>query len=134
MNIDLASTTGFGDAIGMRNFFLVHQFVHASEANALSAKFNIPVTTFGLSDQQAEEQWIKLMANNDPKAATPTALTNWLQSHAQLHTNTYDLLGQGANAAPDLSVVNFAVAEEFYDWMIAHQEMHDFEQQQLGIS
>ena len=42
MNVDLASQTEFNDAEGLRNFLLVHRFVHNQTAAALSVKYGVP--------------------------------------------------------------------------------------------
>jgi hypothetical protein len=68
MNIDLSSNTGFNDRQGLQNFLLVHRFVHVETANALTAKFNVPISTFGLDSVIAEEAWLKLMAEAKPGA------------------------------------------------------------------
>jgi hypothetical protein len=136
MNIDLSATTGFNDTQGLRNFLLAHRFVHLETANALSAKYNVPFSTFGLDSQLAEDAWVQAMqqgAQGQRGVKQPASLQDWLNVHAAIHNASYSLLaGQGA-VAPDLSVVDFAQADQFYDWMQAHQEMHDYEYQQLGL-
>lgn len=134
MIIDLSATTSFGDDSGMKNFFLVHRFIHDQTAAALTAKFNVAASSFGIFDSNADTEWLKLM--KDAKAGTtpPPALRNWLQVHADIHVANYVLLGQTPTTAPDLSVVDFGDQEQFYDWMYVHQQMHDFEQASLGLS
>lgn len=134
MNIDLASQINFADAQGLRDFFLVHQFVHDEEAAALTAQFGVPATTFGVLSPAAEEAWVQLMAAGSPRQPAPLALQDWLRLHAQIHINTYAQLGQNPTTAPDLSLVDFSSPNEFYDWMYVHQQMHDFEQSTLGVS
>jgi hypothetical protein len=132
--IDLAASAGFADQSGMKNFFLVHRFVHDQTANALTARFNVAASSFGVTDQIAEEQWLKTMADAKPGQPAPPALQTWLKVHADIHVATYTLLGQTPTAAPDLSIVDFGSQQEFYDWMYAHQQMHDWEQASLGLS
>ena len=134
MIIDLAATVGFKDLSGMRNFFLVHRFVHDAEAQALTQRYAVPASSFGISDQSAEEVWLNLMQQGKPRQPMPKSLTNWLRNHADIHIANYTLLGQTPTAAPDLSQVDFGSQEEFYDWMYAHQQMHDFEQSSLGLT
>jgi hypothetical protein len=134
MIIDLAATTSFGDDSGMKNFFLVHRFIHDQTANALTAKFSVAASSFGIFDSNADEQWLKIMKDAKPGKAPPPALRNWLQVHAEIHVATYVLLGQTPTTAPDLSLVDFGSQDEFYDWMYVHQQMHDFEQASLGLT
>ena len=134
MNIDLAATTGFNDRQGFQNFLLVHRFVHDATAAALTRKFAIPVSSFGIAGQLAEEQMLSLMAGGQPGQPVPVGVQDWLKVHADIHNQSYTLLGQSPTVAPDLSQVDFGSAEQFYDWMYAHQEMHDWEYSQLGLS
>lgn len=137
MNIDLSASTGFNDPQGLKNFLLVHRFVHLETANALSAKFHIPVSTFGIDSQLAEDAWLQSMdagAKGQKLQRVPTSLQDWLNVHANMHNQTYTLLGQTPTVAPDLSLADFSQADQFYDWMYVHQEMHDWEYQNLGLS
>jgi len=137
MNIDLAATTGFNDRQGLRNFLLVHRFVHDETAAALSAKFTIPVSSFGLDSQLAEDAWLQSMeagAKGQKASKVPTSLQDWLNVHADIHNATYTLLGQTPTVAPDLSIADFSNAQAYYDWQFVHQQMHDWEYQQLGLS
>jgi hypothetical protein len=133
MNLDLVSSFPFGDGTALRAFLLIHRFVHGAEAAALTARFNVPSSTFGIGGSQAEEAWIEMMQAGE-RRATPAPLKDWLQLHADLHVQAYSLLGSAPSTAPDLSVVDFSSPEEFYDWMQAHQEIHDYEMAQLGLS
>jgi hypothetical protein len=134
MNIDLSATINFNDRLGLQNFLLVHRYVHDATAAALTARFHQPASSFGLGSVVAEEAWSKLMAEGKTPAKVPAALQDWLNTHYHIHTNTYALLGQTPTTAPDLSVVDFSSSDQFYDWMFVHQEMHDFEYQQLGLT
>jgi hypothetical protein len=134
MNIDLSATTGFNDRQGLQNFLLVHRFVHLETATALTAKFNVPFSTFGIDSQIAEDAWLKLMSDGKAGQKVPAALQDWLKVHADMHNYSYTLLGQSPTVAPDLSQVDFGSADQFYDWMYVHQEMHDFEYQTLGLT
>lgn len=132
MNIDLAATTQFGDTEGLKDFFLVHRFVHELTAAALTAKYHVAVGTFAVSSSNAEQAWVKLM--QDKQGPTPPALQDWLSIHADMHNQAYALLGGPGTVAPDLSIADFSSAEQFNDWMSAHQSMHDYEYSQLGLS
>lgn len=133
MNIDLAAQTQFKDAQGLRNFLLVHQFVHDQTATALNARFSVPVSSFGISSIFAEDAWLSVMTEGKG-AIMPDSLKDWLKIHADIHTQSYTLLGQSPTTAPDLSVADFSQAQGFDDWMFVHQQMHDFEYSQLGLS
>lgn len=134
MIIDLAATTTFGDDQGMKNFFFVHRFVHDATAQALTARFGVNASSFGIVDSLAEDAWLKLMRDKKPGQKIPNSLLGWLKIHSDMHIATYTLLGQTPTTAPDLSQVDFGSEDQFYDWMFVHQEMHDFEQQSLGLT
>ena len=137
MNIDLAASTGYNDPEGLKSFLLVHRFVHLETSAKLTATFNVAATTFGLDSQIAEDAWIQSMqkgAKGEKLAKQPESLRDWLKLHADMHTQTYTLLGQTPTVAPDLSLADFSSAESFFDWMYVHQQMHDFEYQQLGLT
>jgi len=133
MNLDLASIISHGDKAALQDFFLVHRFVHDSEADAISAQLGIPFPTFGVADSSAEEAWVETM-RAEKGQPPPPALSNWLALHAQIHQAAYAAIGGTANLAPDLSVADFAAPEQFYDWLYVHQTMHDYEQSSLGVS
>lgn len=133
MTLDFVSQMPFGNTLALRDFMLVHRFVHDAESKALTEKYGVVAGTFGLGSGSAEAAWAELMQGGEKKP-TPAALSDWLQYHADMHNQAYSLLGSSAGVAPDLSVVDFSSAEQFYDWMQAHQEMHDFEQSALGIT
>lgn len=132
MNLDLQSSMAFGDASGLRTYMLDHQMVHEQTANALSLKFGGSFSAFGVSSVIAEDAWIEVMQNR--KGPMPQALLDWLQIHAVIHDQTYQLLGGTGTVAPDLSVADFSQPQQFYDWIYVHQQMHDYEQQTLGLS
>jgi len=136
MNIDLAANTRFNDAEGLRDFFLVHHFVHLQTANALSAKYKVPVSTFAVESPAAQEEWIAMMREGqegNPRQ-TPPALRDWLNIHADMHNQSYALLGNTPTVAPDLSIADFTKEVSFADWMSVHQSMHDFEYSSLGLT
>lgn len=136
MNIDFDSQMIFGDKEGLSSFLLTHRFAHNEIQAFLKVKKGVDFSTFGLTDGAAEDEWAALMkAGIDGKKVgkPPEALRDWLQRHAELHIAEYNaILGTGTQA-PDLSQVDFSVPSEFYDWMYAHQSMHDYEQQVLGF-
>lgn len=136
MNIDLAASTAWNDAEGLKSFLLTHRFVHEQTATALTAKYAVPASSFGLGSEAAEAAWIQIMrlGAQGEKEPVPTALQDWLKNHADLHTSAYALLGQSPTVAPDLSLADFSTAQGFGDWMFVHQNMHDFEYQQLGLT
>lgn len=133
MNLDLSSTFNFGDSDALRHFMLDHRFVHEAESVAFRAKFGAQQSTFGLGGAQALDEWIELMQGEHGHGRPPPALDDWLKIHAFMHIQAYTLLGQSPTFAPDLSVVDFSVPQQFYDWMYSHQQMHDWEQSQLGL-
>jgi len=132
MNLDIASTLNFGDEGGLRHFFLDHYTVHLQTANALSVKYSAPFSTIGLMDVLSEDAWVGLTTGR-LKQTTP-ALRDWLILHATIHDTTEQQIVSVGLYAPDLSVVDFSQPGQFYDWMYVHQEMHDYEQQALGLT
>lgn len=132
MNLDIASSIDFGDSDGLLHFFNDHRFVHEEESIALTAKYGGVFSTFGLFSSLAEDAWINLMRTR--QGPPPQALIDWLQVHAFIHDQTYAALAGSGTTAPDLSVVDFSKEDQFYDWMYVHQQMHDYEQQTLGLS
>jgi hypothetical protein len=133
MNIDLASTINFGDIQGLRNFWIVHSFVHLAEATAFTQKYGVPFSSALIDSAGAEDAWTQVTQAGKPGQPVPPVLRDWLQNHAQNHINAYTLLGQSPTDAPDLSQVDFSSPDQFYDWLYVHQQMHDFEQTSLGI-
>ena len=136
MNIDISAQAEFNDSDGIRSFLLVHRFVHDETAAALTAKFGLPVSSFGLDSQVAEDAWVHSMREGAQrrKLQQPASLQDWLNIHAYIHNQTYTLLAGQGTVAPDLSLVDFSDAEQYYDWMEVHQAMHDYEYQQLGLT
>jgi hypothetical protein len=132
--IDLSATTSFADESGINNFFLVHRFIHDQTATALTQRFGVSASSFGVFDTSAQAEWIDLMKKKEPGTRPPQALAVWLKVHSDIHIATYGLLGQTPTTAPDLSIVDFGSEEQYYDWMYVHQQMHDFEQASLGLS
>ena len=117
MNLDLQAQTTFNDEPGLRDFLFVHRFVHLQTATALTAKFTVPVSTFGIDSQVAEDAWINAMkaGAEKRKVAQPASLQDWLNVHADIHNQTYTLLaGQGCRrkglASLDRSLYSIARA------------------------
>jgi hypothetical protein len=132
MRIDLSSSIVFGDPVGLRAFLMDHVFVHEQESQALQALTGETFSTIGLLSQQADDAWVGLMERR--QRPTPQPLTDWLQLHALMHDQIYEAIAGEGTVAPDLSVVDFSQEAQFYDWMFAHQSMHDYEQGILGLS
>ena len=132
MNLDLSSGFAFADASGLHSFFLDHRMVHQQTSDALSTRFGGSFSTFGLSSSIAEESWLEMMQSQ--KGPTPQGLSDWLQIHALIHIQTYQVLNGVGTVAPDLSVVDFSKPAQFYDWMYVHSQMHDYEQSTLGLT
>jgi hypothetical protein len=132
MNLDLSSSFIFGDVVGLQTFFLDHRVVHEATASAVTTKYKVSASTLGLSSEAAQEAWARLMAERE--GPIPDALHDWLLFHAQIHNQTFALIGGTGFVAPDISIADFSQPGHFYDWMSVHQQMHDYEQQQLGLS
>jgi len=132
MNLDIASTFVFGDTASLRQFMLDHNTVHLQTSGALTKKFGGAYSTVGLIDAQAEDAWAEVMEREE--GPMPDSLNGWLELHNLMHNQTYQLLNGVGATAPDLSLVDFSKPEQFYIWMFVHQQMHDYEQQTLGLS
>ncbi len=132
MNLDISSTFGFGNVEALRVFWLDHIMAHNQEADALSATFGGSFSTGGLDSQIALDAWERLMTERP--GTIPESMRLWLAWHAVIHNQSYAALASTGTVAPDLSQVDFGQPLQFYDWMYVHQQMHDFEQQQLGIT
>lgn len=134
MNIDAVASFSFGDVRGLQDFMLVHRLVHDATAGAVALQFGETVSTFGIGDSSAEDAWAMLMHAGESGRVVLRELQNWLELHARVHEQVYNLLGGDSASAPDLSDVDFSSPEQFHDWMYAHQTVHDFEQRALGIT
>ena len=132
MNLDLASNFDFGNEKALQTFFFDHRVVHEQTSATLTAKHGGAFSTFGISSPIAENQWLEAMKTS--QGPMPDALQDWLRYHAAIHNATYLTIAGSGTVAPDLSVVDFSKADQFYDWLYVHQQMHDFEQSSLGIS
>jgi hypothetical protein len=133
MNLDAASQTPFGDADGLRQFMLDHKFVHEQTAAAISSTQGISFGTYGVGSEAAEEEWVAMMQAGK-RQRSPPALTDWLQLHSNIHQAEFSALNQPVLAQVDLSEVDFSSPTQFYDWMYAHQVIHDQVQQILGLT
>jgi hypothetical protein len=134
MNIDIFSQVDFGDAEGLRGFFLAHRFTHAQTALALAVAGSGVTPGGGLWGQLYEDSWIEQMRATlrEEPIEVPPAVRDWLNQHAQLHQDEYSALSIGD--VPDLSNVNFGSPSQFYDWMDAHRQVHDIVAGVLRIS
>lgn len=134
MNLDLSSLFPFGDQVGLTGFMLDHRFVHDQTSQALATATGRTFTTFGLTSPAAEEEWLVRMQTEEE---TPSvALTDWLFLHSQIHVATMAAIGgPGVGIQPeDLAFADFSKPEQFYGWIFAHQLIHDYEAQALGLS
>jgi hypothetical protein len=131
VRIDLSATMNFGDNDALQHFFLDHRLIHEQEARAITTRTGQVHSTFGVFDALAEESWLALNSRQTREPSRP--LLNWLILHSSVHQNLVAALA-GADIQTDLSIVDFSDADQFYDWMYVHQQYHDFEQQQLGLT
>lgn len=132
MNLEVASVFVYGDTGALRQFMLDHNTVHQQTSTALTKKYGGVFSTIGLMDQLAEDAWAEIMERG--KGPTPSALEGWLELHNLMHTQTYQQINGVGATAPDLALIDFSKPEQFAVWMLAHQELHDYEQSVLGIT
>ena len=114
MNLDIAADNPFGDADGFTDFLGQHELVHR-QINEFMLKKGLIPASYNLG-------------------SNPEDNPSWLLDHYQLHLNEFALLGLGADALPDISVVNFKDEEQYSDWMYVHAQIHDQVNQALGIT
>jgi len=133
MNIDVYSQIVFGDTQALKVFFLAHRFAHDQESKALSDRYGGAFSTFGMSSPVAEETWAQMMQEEPPRP-TPPPLADWLLFHAAIHNTTFQTIQSIGVVAPDISVADFSSPTQFYDWLLVHQLMHDYERQALGLT
>jgi hypothetical protein len=122
MNIDFVSQMTFGDERALHDFLLVHRFVHAAVGAALQQRGASGLASATIDSDAAATDWVALMHGEAPPSGAH-ALADWLQLHANLHQAEYDALRAGQ--APDLGSVDFSNPGQFYEWMAAHQAVHD---------
>jgi hypothetical protein len=131
MNIDFSASFAFGNEQALRSFLLDHAVVHEQTAAALTQRYGGGYSTAGLLSNMAEDAWVEQMRLRRGRPAK--ALVDWLQIHYYVHNITYQRIGGTGTNAPDISEADFTKPALFYDWMLTHQSMHDFEQQALGL-
>ena len=123
MNINLVSGMPFGDEQALLDFAFVHRLVHRAVGSALQAAGKGATPNATIDSDAAMRVWGALMRGDDVTPAQARPLVDWLQLHANLHQAEYDVLALGP--VPDLSVVDFRDERQFYDWMFAHNIIHD---------
>lgn len=139
MNIDFYGLFDFGDEEGVKQFVLAHRFTHEQEAGAIGVQYGANISTYGLSGDDIVEPWIALMRGDTE--GIPQPIQDWLQSHNDNHQamlfyltgSTTSTLG-GTVSSTDLSQVDFGNPSDMETWLTLHQELHDFEQQALGLT
>jgi len=128
MGFDIDSQTFYGDADGLRNFFLTHSIAHRLYAIAAVGRFNTSLPSLNLYDTSALDSWIQCMHDG---ANVTQALRAWLEAHNNLHQSELQLVNQ--SGLYDFSVLNPQSEEQFYDWMQTHQAIHDYEAIAFGV-
>jgi hypothetical protein len=133
VNIQLQSQTPYGNEDGLRDFFFVHKLVHIAVDAAATLKGLGNAANATLDSTAALDGWLAAMRKDDgaPRGGD-YALRDWLQLHAALHQAEYAMWGLGQ--APELGVVDFGSESQFYDWMLAHSDVHDTLNQAAGIT
>lgn len=129
MNIDLQSQIEFGDVDGLRDFFLVHRFVHEAYGVTIAAKGGPATPTAAVGSDVGLDAWSVAMLGEVEQQGP--GLVDWLQLHQELHQAEYSALGFGL--LPDLRDVDMTNEQQFYDWMYGHQQIHDLVGGALGI-
>lgn len=132
MNIQLQSQMLYGDEAGMKDFMFVHRLVHSAVDAYIASKTSGQMPNAALDSGAALDGWLSAMRQDEETKVNQDALQDWLKWHAALHQDEYSSLGLGY--APELGVVDFSKEQQFYDWMLAHSEVHDTLNQAAGVT
>lgn len=130
--LDVVSTMQYGDAAAMRSFFNSHNIVHQLYASKIVTA-SVAVPLFDVSDQGALEDLTDMMerVQREEEAVQGDRINNWLNMHMDLHRGEMAALSLGDPL--DISAVDFRNTQQFYDWLLTHQQMHDQEDAALGL-
>jgi hypothetical protein len=120
----LDSQMPFSDAEGLKVWFLDHAQRHAQYVAKLQANYHVLPPSVDLQDEGSVNDWTAAMRDKDEGRMTER-LTNWLQTHEQLHSVELTAIGQGSTIS--LTTVDFRNAQQFYDWMTYHESLHDLQ-------
>lgn len=131
--LDLVSTMQYGDATALRTFFNTHNIVHQLYASHIVTA-SVAVPLFDVSDQGALDDFVQLMERvqgEQDEAVQGDRINNWLNMHMELHRGEMASLSLGDPV--DIASVDFRKPQQFYDWLLTHQQMHDQEDAALGL-
>lgn len=130
--LDLVSTIQYGDASALRTFFNSHNIVHQLYAAHIVTPA-IAVPLFDVSDQGALDELVDMMDSVQAERETVQGdqINNWLNMHMDLHRGEMAALALGDPL--DIASVDFRKPQQFYDWLLTHQQMHDQEDAALGL-
>lgn len=128
--VQLLSQMPYGDADSMVSFFGDHAIEHQNYGDTIFAKFSAKVATFDVADQLAMREWIAVMSG-DKDAVMGAALQAWLEAHEERHKG--ELSAMKKSASFDLSEVDFRDPAQFETWMKTHGQLHQFQDQALGL-
>jgi hypothetical protein len=120
--LDLESQLAFGHAEGLMFWFNAHAQQHSNYVTKLTQTYKVVPPSTPLRDQGAMRDWIEAMQQGEQGHMT-NQLQEWLLAHEKLHL--VELTAIGDVSPIDISTVDFRVADEFYDWMYNHIQMHD---------
>lgn len=133
MNIDFYGLFNFGDEDAVKYFVLAHQFTHEIEHKAVKDQFGLDVVSYDVGGISVVDPWIMMMRRQTQ--GIPTAMSDWLLSHNNAHQQILGALPVSVGLPmTDLSLVNFSDPWQLYEWLTLHQQMHDYEQQALGVT
>jgi hypothetical protein len=136
MNMDVMGYFEFGDAGGVQQFTMAHYFAHDAEAKAIVQQFGQTLSTFNVDGQDIQDDWIGMM-DGTIEQMTP-ALYDWLQYHNDNHQEMLAAISGSNvnfnNQPVDLSLVDFSDPVALYDWLTLHIQIHQIEQQALGLT
>lgn len=138
--LDFYSQMNFGDGTALKDFALAHRLAHQAISSAIADAGEPATSSFDVADGRAHSAWELLMLDKDAPGQAREALDAWLQLHADMHQSEYDALNLGditdsfEGQSFDLASVDMTKPDEFYVWMQNHQQIHDTEDNALGIT
>ena len=145
MNMDLYGLFEFGDEDGVKTFVMAHRFAHEAEAQAVNQQLQANIGTYGIGGEAIIEPWIQLMKGE--REDLPPEIADWLEFHSLNHQAILGYLGLNNStgvgvinvagsviSTGDLAQADFSDPEQMYQWLTLHQQVHDFEQQALGLA
>ena len=111
VNLGISADVPFGNKDSFDDFLLQNEIAHISYGSNLARQKGIVISAI-------------LPVGN------PIDHNDWLNDHWRRHAEECQTLGI---AVPDLSVVDLKDETQYLDWMMLHAQLHQQQNQKLGI-